>query len=125
MAAALTGDQAVLTLLFAQPLCPIATAAAAASDRAAQAAHTRHFQAMPLLWLSACVGFVPLFAFWAAEDPLSTSGHDWVGRPIIHSSCPGDAVTCVHQPIRCPLLLVQTQTDKLMNRLEKIIYIKD
>ena len=22
------------------------------------------------------VGIVPLFVFWAAEDPLSTSGHD-------------------------------------------------
>ena len=39
------------------------------------------------------MGFVPLFVFWAAEDPLSTSGHDWVAKPIIHSSCLGDVAS--------------------------------
>ena len=59
------------------------------------------------------MGFVPLFVFWAAEDPLSTSGHDWVGKPIIHSSCPGDVASTG-----------TNATDKLTNRLEKIVCVK-
>ena len=36
------------------------------------------------MFVLACphVGIVPLFVLRAAEDPLSTSGHDWVGKPI-------------------------------------------
>ena len=36
------------------------------------------------MFVLACphAGIVPLFVSRAAEDPLSTSGHDWVGKPI-------------------------------------------
>ena len=60
------------------------------------------------------MGIEPLFVFWAAEDPLSTSGHDWVGKPIIQSSCLGDVASTG-----------TNATDKLTNRLEKIIYVKN
>ena len=52
MAAALTRDRAVLTLLCATSLPR--TAAAAASDLAAREARMQRLQAMPLLWLPAC-----------------------------------------------------------------------
>ena len=73
MVAALTGDRAVLILLLHATSLPC-TVAAAASDLAARAARMQRFQAMPLFWCPV-VGFVPLFVFWAAEDPLSTSGY--------------------------------------------------
>ena len=111
MAAALTGDQAVLTFLLRATSLPC-TSAAVASDLAAQVPRMRRFQAMPLLWPPARSGSAPLFAFWAAEDPLSTSGHDWIGKPNTHSSCPGDAVTWVRWQIRSLLVLAQTRTDK-------------
>ena len=53
MAAALTRDRAVLTLLLCATSLP-RTAAAATSDLAAREVRMQHFQAMPLLWLPAC-----------------------------------------------------------------------